>query len=169
MCAFLNISRGTYYYQAKEVTHDSDLENEVIRIFKESRNNYGTRKIKKELNRSGTIASRRFIGRMMKKYGLVSNYTLSQFKVQRTDVNNDKVDNAVNQTFNNHELNHTIVSDLTYVRVGKQWHYVCVLVDLFNREIIGQSVGSNKDAILVKKAFLSSAIPLSNIQYFHSD
>ena len=169
MCAFLNISRGTYYYQAKEVTHDSDLENEVIRIFKESRNNYGTRKIKEELNRSGTIASRRFIGRIMKKYGLVSNYTVAQFKVQRTDVNNDKVDNAVNQTFNNHEINHTIVSDLTYVRVGKQWHYVCVLVDLFNREIIGQSVGPNKDAILVKKAFLSSTIPLSNIQYFHTD
>jgi len=44
-----------------------------------------------------------------------------------------------------------------------------VLVDLFNREIVGQSVGPNKDAILVKNAFLSSRIPLSNIRYFHTD
>ena len=169
MCKFLNFSRGTYYYQAKEVIYDSQLENQIIQIFKDSRNNYGTRKIKKALLGIGLIASRRLIGRTMKKYGLVSNYTVAQFKVQRSDVHNDKVDNVVNQTFNNHELNHTIVSDLTYVRVGKRWHYVCVLVDLFNREIIGQSVGPNKDAILVKKAFLSSTIPLSNIQYFHTD
>ena len=46
---------------------------------------------------------------------------------------------------------------------------MCVLVDLFNREILGQSVGPNKDALLVKIAFLSSTILLSNIRYFHTD
>ncbi|WP_445684594.1 hypothetical protein [Aeribacillus sp. FSL K6-1305] len=37
-----------------------------------------------------------------------------------------------------------VVSDLTYVRV-KKWHYICLFVDLYNREIIGHSAGSNKD------------------------
>ena len=32
-----------------------------------------------------------------------------------------------------------VVSDLTYVRVRMSWNYICVLVDLFNREIIGYS------------------------------
>lgn len=169
MCAFLNISRGTYYYQAKEIKHDSELENDIIKIFKESRNNYGQRKIKKELEKLGYSVSRRRIGRIMKKYGLVSNYTVAQYKVQKSDVNNDPIDNVVNQTFENKEIYHTVVSDLTYVQVGRKWHYVCVLVDLFNREIIGHSTGPNKDAELVKQAFMSSQINLSKIQYFHTD
>ncbi|EEO3379166.1 hypothetical protein G5X12_000747 [Listeria monocytogenes] len=34
-----------------------------------------------------------------------------------------------------------LVSDLTYVRVADKWHYVCLILDLFNREIIGYSAG----------------------------
>lgn len=43
--------------------------------------------------------------------------------------------------------------DLTYVRVKQSWHYICVLVDLYNREIIGYSAGPNKSAELVQRAF----------------
>ena len=169
MCKFLNIARGTYYYQAKEIKHDSELENHIIKAFKESQNNYGTRKIKKELAKIGIHVSRRKIGRIMQKYGLVSTYTIAQFKVHKSEVNNDLVENVVNRDFNNKEINHTIVSDLTYVRVGHSWHYICVLVDLFNREIIGHSCGPRKDARLVKEAFKSTNINLSNISFFHTD
>jgi len=169
MCSFLNISRGTYYYQAKEITYDSEFENDVIKVFKDSRNNYGTRKIRKELIKLGYCVSRRRIGTIMKKYGLVSTYTVAQFKVHKSNVNNDKIENILNRSFDNYEKHHAIVSDLTYVRVGQSWHYICVLVDLFNREIVGQAVGQFKDANLVKRAFSSSTISLSNIRFFHTD
>jgi transposase InsO family protein len=169
MCKFLNIARGTYYYQTKEIRHDSELENNVIKIFEESRNNFGTRKIKVELAKLDVIVSRRKIARIMHKYGLVSNYTVAQFKVHKSQVNNDLVENIINRDFDNDLINHTIVSDLTYVRVGQSWHYVCILVDLFNREIIGHSCGPRKDAQLVKEAFLSTDINLTNIRYFHTD
>lgn len=64
---------------------------------------------------------------------------------------------------------HVVVSDLTYVRVGMNWHYICVLIDLFNREIIGYSAGRNKDAHLVTKTFTSVRSNLNNIQIFHTD
>lgn len=41
-----------------------------------------------------------------------------------------------------------VVSDLMYVKV-KMWHYISVLVDLFNHKIIGYSVVKNKDSDLV--------------------
>ncbi|QEK13005.1 hypothetical protein FQB35_12115 [Crassaminicella thermophila] len=34
-------------------SYDSKLDNEIISIFKKSRNNYSTRKIRKELNKKG--------------------------------------------------------------------------------------------------------------------
>ncbi|QQG12033.1 hypothetical protein JCP61_14270 (plasmid) [Enterococcus faecium] len=52
-----------------------------------------------------------------------------------------------------------VVTDLTYVRVGTNWAYICLMIDLFNREIIGHSCGNKKDAQLVKRAIQS--IPYS--------
>ncbi len=169
MCATLGISRSAYYYQAKEVTYDSDLENKVIQIFYENKKNYGTRRIKFCLKKSGYTASRRRIRMIMNKFGLISTYTIAYYKTQKSEPNNEVIDNIVNQDFDSHPKNQTIVSDLTYVRVGKKWHYICILIDLYNREIIGHSIGPNKDAQLVKEALLSANVCLSNVHYFHTD
>ena len=59
----------------------------------------------------------------------------------------------LNREFDQQKELTVVVSDLTYVRVGKKWHYVCIFVDLYNREIIGYSAGPNKDAGLVYKPF----------------
>ena len=62
-----------------------------------------------------------------------------------------------------------VVSDLTYVRVDGKWNYVCILLDLFNREIIGYSAGAKKDAQLVYKAFTTVKYKLDDINIFHTD
>lgn len=169
MCRTLNISRSLIYYDAAPPKVDSTLEDEVIKIFRESRNNYGTRKIKKELKKAGLIASRKRIGRIMKKYGLVSQYTVKQFKVHRMSCNNDKFANEVKGEFNNREELEVVVSDLTYVNVRGKWHYICVLIDLFNREIIGHSAGAQKNSALVCKAFSKVQASLSNLKILHTD
>ena len=117
----------------------------------------------------GQQISRRRIGRIMKQEGLVSNYTVAQFKPHKAQCNEDKIENVVNREFDNQEHLNVVVSDLTYVRVGSRWHYLCVLVDLFNREIIGYSSGPNKDAALVKKAFSTVKTNLNQIKIFHTD
>lgn len=58
---------------------------------------------------------------------------------------------------------------MSYVRVGQKWHYICVLLDLHNREIIGYSSGAHKYAILVQAAFSSVKTNLMQIQMFHTD
>lgn len=73
--------------------------------------------------------------------------------------------NLVKREFDVRLQYNVVVSDLTYVRVGNQWNYICVLVHLFNREIIGYSSGKNKDAILVSKAFACVNTKLTNTQY----
>jgi transposase InsO family protein len=169
MCRVLQINRSTYYYDAKEKTDDSELTSEITDIFETSRNNYGTRKIKKELEKSGKKVSRRRIGRIMKQEGLVSRYTTAQYKPTTDSCNESKIENVLDRKFNKQKYRNVVVSDLTYVRVGLKWNYVCVLVDLFNREIIGYSAGEHKTAELVKQAFQSVNGNLSEIQLFHTD
>jgi hypothetical protein len=45
--------------------------------------------------------------------------------------------------------------EVDVVRVHKKWHYICVFVDLFNREIVGFSTGENKDALLVPSSIVN--------------
>ena len=106
---------------------------------------------------------------MMKKYGLVSKYTQRQFKRHKSVVNEENVPNVVNREFSNRERLEVAVSDLTYVRVGNEWNYVCLIIDLHNREIIGKACGRRKEAALVEQAFLSIRQPLDRIAIFHTD
>lgn len=169
MCEVLGIARITYYYESKKEPKDESLNKKIITIFKESRNNYGTRKSKVELEKKGLTVSRRRIGQIMKEEGLVSTYTVTQFKPYKSKVNEEPVKNTLNRVFHQQSELAVVVSDLTYVRVNGKWHYVCLFVDLFNREIIGHSAGANKTASLVYKALSSIRRPLHRIGMFHTD
>nr|WP_156914131.1 IS3 family transposase [Paucisalibacillus globulus] len=171
MCEVLQIPRSTYYYEAKE--HDTKEEDEltelIIQIFNENRKVYGQRKIKKELKKKGWQVSRRRIGRIMKAEGVVSKYTIAQFKPQKSTVNESDVGNVLDREFTQEQPLKVDVSDLTYVRVQQKWHYICVLVDLHNREIIGHSAGPKKDAKLVQRAFATVPYSLNHLGLFHTD
>ena len=169
MCRTLNIPRSLVYYKKRTRVVNTELENAIISIFRDSKNNYGSRKIKIELKKLNIVASRRKIREIMNKYRLVSNYTVKQYKVHKASCNEDKVANVVNREFDGREDLEIVVSDLTYVNVAGKWNYICLLINLFNREIIGYSAGAKKDASLVYNAFMNSNINLSKVKIFHTD
>lgn len=174
MCQLLNIPRSSLYYNRnrnsyKSKQEESHLVDLIKKIFKRSRNNYGTRKIKVELKKCGYIVSKRRIGRIMKENGLVSNYTVKQYKIHSTTCNNDKIDNILDRQFNQEKRMNVVVSDLTYVNVAGKWNYICLMLDLYNREIVGYAAGEHKSAELVKKALYSIKYDLSQITLFHTD
>lgn len=53
--------------------------------------------------------------------------------------------------------------------MGRQWNYICVLVGLFNREIIGYNTGVHKTGELAEEAFQSVEGSLKDIRLFHTD
>ena len=105
----------------------------------------------------------------MKEKGLVSNYTVKQFKLHKPTYNNDLIKNELNRNFKQKERMNVIVSGLTYVNVNGKWNYICTIIDLYNREIVGYAASKNKDAKLVKKAINSINYDLSKIILFHAD
>jgi transposase InsO family protein len=105
----------------------------------------------------------------MKRRGLESAYTHKKYKNHSKKCNESLTPNLLDRQFNGQERLAAVVSDLTYVRVGQKWQYVCILLDLHNREIIGYSSGAHKDAELVRTAFAKVKVNLARIQLFHSD
>ena len=85
MCEFLEVTRSLVYYHLNKEPRVFSKEEEIIQehikeIFRLSRNNYGTRKIKVELKKLGYQVSRKRIARLMRKNGLVSNYLVSRIR-----------------------------------------------------------------------------------------
>ena len=169
LCKTLGISRGSYYYAPKLPKDEPHLEEAVQTAFDENRRLYGSRKIKEVMKKKGIIVSRRKICRIMKHRGLESAYTRRKYKNHSKKVNESPIPNLLDRKFDNKERLAAVVSDLTYVKVGQKWHYVCILLDLHNREIIGYSSGPRRDATLVYAAFASVKINLKHIQMFHTD
>ena len=150
-------------------TLDEDLAAEVEEIFLHNRCVYGARKIKAILGKRNKQISRRRIIRIMKAKGLDSVYQRRKYKAYKTRTNEHEISNLLNRDFNDKKPHTVIVGDLTYVGVRNKWHYICLLVDLHNREIIGSSCGERKDSALVKSAFRSIKTNLFKIGMFHTD
>ena len=123
MCRFLKVPRSSVYYIPKAKKDDQILLELIKKIFIDSRRNYGSRKIKVELKKVGYTVSRRKIRRLMNELGIVSNYTIKQFKKHSSTCNNEKIENILDRNFDQDEPLKVIVSDLTYVNVAGKWNY----------------------------------------------
>ena len=84
-------------------------------------------------------------------------------------VNEANAPNVVARGFGGRAPRTHICSDLAYVRIGASWNYVCLLVDLYNREVVGNSAEPWKDARLVRSAFATLSFPISDIEVFRTD
>ena len=172
-CKALGITRNAYYWHKNnpDMQDKPDpLEQDVIETFKENNSEYGTPKMKVALRKKGIITSRRRIGKIMKKHGLTSTYNKKKFKpYSKSDPNEAEVPNIIDRKFNGYKPHTHICSDLTYIKAAGKWNYVCLLIDLYNREIVGHSVSTTKNAQLVMAAFAALNFGLNEIEVFHTD
>lgn len=131
----------------------------VKRIFLDSKSRYGASKIKKCLEAQGITLSRRRIRRIMKRLNLVSVYQKATFKPHSKGKNEAPVPNFLERQFNQQKPLETLVTDLTDVRVDNRWAYVCLIIDLFNREIIGYLLVGTRLLTWSKKPFKAFPTP----------
>ena len=109
MCKLLNVSRANIYrYHEKERKSDPETER-IKRIFRDNRRAYGTRRLKVACGREGIVMSRRRIRGIMRQEGLVSCYTVKQYKIHKSTPNEADVKNVLDRKFDRHEALEAIV------------------------------------------------------------
>lgn len=64
-----------------------------------------------------------------------------------------------------------MAGDITYIKTQTGWTYLSIVMDLFNREIIGYSISKNIDTELVKSDLENAISRVENIEsiIFYSD
>ena len=142
---------------------------DVRAVRRDGRERYGARKIKAALERKGVTASRRRIGSIMREQGMRARTRADG--PNRTGRGPTRPGSRTCRTRGSDGYApHTHpAGDLTYVRVGGDWAYVCLPVGLANRGIVGHSAGRTRDAGLVLGAFATLDFPPADVRVFHTD
>ena len=159
LCRVLNVNRSTYYHYAlrsPEKTQiqlqDDKLKPLIRTIFEKSCGRFGARKIRVKLAEQGHIASERRILRLMKELDLSAAGTKPRLN-SANDRQYQYYPNKLKRNFLTDAPNKVWVSDITYAKVGMDFLYLCVVIDLYSRKVIGYDISENIDTSLALSAF----------------
>lgn len=176
ICRALDINIGGYYKWkdgkiGKRKSSDELLLKEIRKEFEGSREIYGSVRIEVELRKKGIRTSKKRVARLMRSNGLRSKMR-RKFKATTNSMHDLSVaENLLNQDFNVSEPNKVWTSDITYLWTSEGWMYLAVVLDLFNRQVVGWKTSKSLGRELVSEALLQavkSRKPAPGL-IFHSD
>ena len=177
LCEALKLPRGTYYNRKRNQglmnsyqKSDEELKPLVEKVFHDNMDLLGRKPIKKKLQDMGITVSERRVARLMKELGLhvaQAPYSAEHLKPLKKSFYKNQLMRQFEQT----APNLVWVSDITFVKVGKQYYFVCVVLDLYSRMVLSYGVSDSIDTTLVMKAFdgaYAKRTATSDLM-FHSD
>jgi len=175
-CRMLGVSRTGYYHWQKRRYQQRRLEERKFLLllkkhYELSRGRYGLLRLTNAIRKEGITVNKKRIYRLMKKYGIYSK-TKRKFKVTTKQ---DRAalfsPNLINGCFEAEKKNKIWTSDITYIWTNEGWMYLAVVLDVYNREIIGWSLDQRASADLILNALrmaVNNRRPDAGI-IFHSD
>ena len=159
LCHYFGVSRSGYYKWKLRVLSPCQTLKEIIckKIeveFNNSKNTYGSPRIYQELRAQGVKVSENTVAKYMNELGLDARFK-KKFRVVTTDSNHNGP--IADRVFKSEEAlpeepGAVLAGDITYLRLGSSFIYLAVVMDLYNREIIGWSISSSLKSKLVVDA-----------------
>jgi len=174
MAKVLGVSRSGYYaWEKRKDWKDKDQELvELIRsIFAEHRGRYGSPRVWAELKGQGWQVSRKRVERLMKEQRLRA-YRRRKF-IKTTDSSHHFTvsANILNRGFRADFPGEKWVSDITYLRTNGGRLYLTVVLDLWDRKVIGWSMSKEMAAEQISVALIMAVKnrPPREGLIFHTD
>jgi len=178
MCRVLKVSKSGYYGYVKRKPSKRQLENEAIKaeirkVHKESKQRYGSPKITKYMRFKGWAVSRPRVARIMRSEGIRS-IVDKRFRCTTTDSNHKYSisQNILDRNFSADIPARKWVSDISYIPTKQGWLYLTIIMDLYDRKIIGWALSTTmmvSDTVIPAWRMAIKNRPISGKLIFHSD
>lgn len=158
ICDAFDIPRGTFYNHVLRNKKDNtwyakrreELRLRIQEIYDESNQIFGAAKIAAVMKSEGFKVSNEMVRTLMRDMGLVS---IRQSAKKLYEDEGRKYKNLLNQEFDTCKPNEVWVSDVTYFKYGENAYYICVIIDLFSRMVVGYKISKTNSTQLVKSTF----------------
>ena len=177
MCKVFKMRKSSYYKWLKNGPSTRWQENEkllveIMDIFEESDGTYGSPRMTKELMARGWNVGKNRVAKMMRAADIRARKPKRFVVTTDSKHNYPVVPNVLNRKFRATRPGQIWVSDLTYVRTKNGWLYLTVIIDLYDRKVIGWSMSTGLSAEeTVIPAWLMAIWnrPVTQELIFHSD
>ena len=110
---------------------------------------YGSPRITKELRDRGFPASKARVERLMQENGIRARHKRRYKATTDSKHNLPVAPNLLERNFTPEAPNQVWTADLTYIWTDEDWLYLAVVIDLFNREVVGWSMKPRMTADIV--------------------
>jgi transposase InsO family protein len=166
-CDAVGMARSTYYYRSRardESQIGIDLEQVAGQYPK-----YGTRRMTHQLRRApyGYQINRKRIQRLMREKKLLRPVKRTKYRTTNSQHPYPRYPNLM-KAMEVVRPEQAWVSDITYIRLGRGFVFLAVIMDVFTRTIRGWNLGRNLDVGLTLTA-LRNALSLGIPENHHSD
>lgn len=157
LCAALGVSASGYRSwkrgsAARKRLTDAQMLVLIRAIHKELKGSYGSPRMVRELRDRGFPAGKERVERLMRDNGIRARHK-RRFKATTDSKHALPVaPNLLDRNFQPAAPNQVWSADLTYIWTDEGWLYLAVVLDLFNREVVGWSIKPRMTADIVMDA-----------------
>ena len=159
MCRVLRVHVSGFYAWLKEPlsrrAQEDVRQTELIRrAWAESGKVYGYRKLTDDLRDQGESISENRVARLASLAGIAAQVGYRRRPGRYGGKPAIVAENRLDQQFKVAEPDQVWVTDITYIKTHEGWLYLCVVIDLFSRRVVGWSAQSRMTSDLALQALL---------------
>ena len=163
MATNLGVTRSGFYAWARRGKAPRRAEDErlgelIKGIQLEVKYRYGSPRMTRELCRRGRRVGHNRVARLMRD-GQLGARPRRAFRVTTKSNHCQPVaENVLQRQFSVPAADRVWVSDITYIATAEGWMYLCVVLDLYSRRVVGWSMGQGLGVQLVVSAMLMAVL-----------
>ena len=176
MAEMLGVSRVGYYAwkrrpKSGRARSDEELAGRIRRIQKRVHYRYGSPRMTKELAREGYRVGHNHVARLLREHDLGRRPRKRYRSTTDSAHSHPVAENVINREFEVAEVNRVWSSDITYIATAEGWLYLCVVIDLYSRRVVGWAMERTIAATLVTTALMMAIMRRGRPRgvIFHSD
>lgn len=175
LCKTMKVAKGSYYNHILRAKRENTLAAQkraeltpvIEEIFNSNKQIFGSSKIHAILKDRGYKVSQNTVAEIMHENGW---FAIGGGAKKLYYMNLERKENILKQNFTVSQPNEVWVSDVTLFRFNKTTFYICVIIDLYARKVVGYRVSLSNSTQLTRGTFMAaykSRNPTDLL--FHSD
>ena len=156
LCRVFRVSRSAFYSWLKDASarreKDDQLLEQVQAVHKRHRGHRGALKTWRVLRDAGVDCSKHQVARVRQQHGIVAKRRLRFIVTTKSKPSLRHAANLLGRQFRQPAPNLVWVGDVTYIPTREGHLYLAVLIDLYSRMVVGWSVSTRNDVVLIVEA-----------------
>ena len=175
LCKTMKVAKGSYYNHILRAKRENTLAAQkraeltpvIEDIFNSNKQIFGSSKIHAILKDRGYRVSQNTVAQIMHENGW---FAIGGGAKKLYYMNLERKENILKQNFTVSRPNEVWVSDVTLFRYKKTTYYICVIIDLFARKVVGYRVSLSNSTQLTRGTFAAAYERRQPTELiFHSD